>query len=205
MVTSFPLSFPCVPNFFAFLAVCKKWHQISVKLIMLTKAELDMRQFATKKCEEGCEKGIFYKRLLITMHQDMCWKFSVKALCSTDPQAHWTSDSCAKHPTKMAWFKYQHMLRNSKALFHQLDNNNSFYSMFLCLVLYMFLQHIILCMVCVMAWNAEWTYDFSIPMIMFQYNRRKMKRMRRNLKRSVEKGRKIKHQSRLDRSKQDFP
>jgi hypothetical protein len=29
--------------------------QISVKLIILTKAELDMRQFATKKCEESCD------------------------------------------------------------------------------------------------------------------------------------------------------
>jgi hypothetical protein len=171
MVTSFPLSFPCVPNIFCFLG---SMQEMTPDLSEVDNAYKGRTWYETVYHQEvwrelwQTEKGKFYKRLLITMHQDMCWKLNVKALCSTDSQAHWTSDSCAKNPTKMAWFKYHHMLRNSKPQFHQLENNNSFHSMFLYLVLCMFLQHIILFMVCIMARNAEWTCDFSTPIIMFQ-------------------------------------
>jgi hypothetical protein len=50
----------------------------------------------------------------------------------------------------------------------------------------------------------------SEPVIFNSYHNGSIKQekneeLRRNLKRSVQKGRKIKHQSRLDPSKQDFP
>ncbi len=49
----FPLVVSLCTNFFCFLGSMQE--MILMKLIMLRKVELDMRQFATKKCEESCD------------------------------------------------------------------------------------------------------------------------------------------------------